>query len=83
MILATTHFIFNVHGDTLPKIQRKQIKQKYKSYDHLNLFIHMKHLLCFSNFEIGCYIDSPIFEDFVEFAESNMSQLNETSLDKI
>ena len=43
----------------------------------------MKHLLCFSNFEISCYIDSPIFEDFVEFAKSNMSQLEETSLDKI
>jgi len=43
----------------------------------------MKHLLCFSNFEISCYIDAPIFEDFVEFAKSYMSQLDETSLDKI
>ena len=43
----------------------------------------MKHLLCFSNFEIGCYIDSPIFEDFVEFAKSNMGQLDEASLNKM
>ena len=42
----------------------------------------MEHLLCFSNFEISRYVDSPILEDFVEFSYSNMSQLNETSLDK-
>ena len=43
----------------------------------------MEHLLCFSNFEISRYVDSPILEDFVEFSYSNMSQFNETSLDKI
>ena len=43
----------------------------------------MEHLLSFSYFEISRYVDSPILEDFVEFSYSNMSQLNETSLDKI
>ena len=43
----------------------------------------MEHLLSFSNFEISRYVDSPIFENFVEFTKSNMSQLDETSLDKI
>ena len=52
-------------------------------YDYLDLFVHMKHLLCFSNFEIGCYVNSPIFEHFVEFTKSNVSQLNETSLNII
>ena len=49
-------------------------------YDYLDLFVHMKHLFGFSNFEIGCYVNSPIFEDFIKFTKSNVSQLNETSL---
>ena len=43
----------------------------------------MEHLLCFSYFEISCYVDFPIFEDFIEFTKSNMTQFDETSLDKI
>ena len=43
----------------------------------------MEHLFCFSYFEISCYVDSPIFEDFIEFTKSNMTQFDETSLDKI
>ena len=83
VMLATTHFIFDIHGDTLPKILRKLTKPKFKNYDYLNLFVHMEHLLSFSYFEISRYVDSPILEDFVEFSYSNMSQLDETSLDKI
>ena len=43
----------------------------------------MEHLFCFSYFEISCYVDFPIFEDFIEFTKSNMTQFDETSLDKI
>ena len=59
------------------------MEQKYKNFDHLNLLVHMEHLFCFSYFEISCYVDSPIFEDFIEFTKSNMTQFDETSLDKI